>query len=48
MTIGLEEYKDSYSAPEEVIKKADTRMYYGKQHGKNVLIYEDAEESEAV
>ena len=44
MTIGLEEYKDSYSAPEEVIKKADTRMYYGKQHGKNVLIYEDAEE----
>ncbi|MBE7069962.1 MAG: GGDEF domain-containing protein [Ruminococcaceae bacterium] len=43
-TIGLEENKDGYREPEEIIKKADVRMYYGKQHGKNVLIFEDAEE----
>ena len=42
-TIGLEEYKDTYRKPEEIIKKADERMYYGKQHGKNVLIAEDME-----
>ena len=42
-TIGLEEYKDIYKRPEELIKKADERMYYGKQHGKNVLIAEDME-----
>lgn len=42
-TIGLEEYKDAYSEPEFIIKKADERMYYGKQHGKNVLVYDDAE-----
>ena len=41
-TIGIEEYKDSYSEPEIIIKKADERMYYGKQHGKNILVYEDA------
>ncbi|MBP5262506.1 MAG: GGDEF domain-containing protein [Clostridiales bacterium] len=41
VTIGLEEYKESYSDPEAVIKVADERMYYGKQHGKNVLIYSD-------
>ena len=27
--------------PEDVIKAADRRMYYGKQHGKNVVVYED-------
>ena len=41
VTIGLEEYKDIYKYPEEIIKVADERMYYGKQHGKNILIYED-------
>ena len=40
LTIGLEEYKDIYHEPEEIIKVADERMYYGKQHGKNILIYE--------
>jgi len=43
-TIGLAEYKDKYKEPEEVIKKADERMYYGKQHGKNILVFEDSEE----
>lgn len=43
MTIGLEAYKDTYKEPEAVIKKADERMYYGKQHGKNILVFEDAE-----
>ena len=42
-TIGLEQYNKSYKKPEDVIKKADERMYYGKQHGKNILVYEDAE-----
>jgi diguanylate cyclase (GGDEF)-like protein len=41
LTIGLEEYKEAYTEPEEVIKKADERMYYGKQHGKNILVFED-------
>ena len=42
ITIGLEEYSDSYSEPEEIIRAADGRMYYGKQHGKNIVISEDA------
>ena len=46
MTIGLEEYKDNYKEPEDLIKKADERMYYGKQHGKNMLIFEDVEDIE--
>lgn len=40
-TIGLAERDASLLEPEQVIKVADDRMYYGKQHGKNVLIYED-------
>ncbi|MBR6477841.1 MAG: GGDEF domain-containing protein [Lachnospiraceae bacterium] len=40
MTIGLEEYKEGYRKPEEIIKVSDERMYYGKQHGKNIVIYE--------
>lgn len=38
ITIGLEENKDIYSNPEELIKVADERMYYGKEHGKNIVI----------
>ncbi len=45
ITIGLEEYSDRYGDPEEIIKVADERMYYGKQHGKNVLIYKDDQAS---
>ncbi|MBR3525654.1 MAG: GGDEF domain-containing protein [Lachnospiraceae bacterium] len=41
ITIGLEENKRSYEEPEELIRVADGRMYYGKQHGKNILIFED-------
>ncbi len=44
ITIGLEEYKETYKEPERIIKVADERMYYGKQHGKNILIYEDHDE----
>ena len=44
MTIGLEEYNPIYKEPEEFIKKADERMYYGKQHGKNIVVFEDKEE----
>ena len=43
-TIGLEESKEIYFKPEDIIKVADARMYYGKQHGKNILIAEDYEE----
>lgn len=42
-TIGLEEYQPVYTEPDVMIKKADERMYYGKQHGKNVVIFEDKE-----
>lgn len=41
ITIGVEEYLDKYHEPEEIIKVADERMYYGKQHGKNIVIFED-------
>ena len=37
----LEEYKAAFNEPEEIIKVADARMYYGKQHGRNILIFED-------
>ena len=47
ITIGLEQYNKSYKQPEAVIKKADERMYYGKQHGKNILIYEDIADEDA-
>ena len=43
ITIGLAEYQDKYKAPEEIIKRADERMYYGKQHGKNIVVFEDAQ-----
>ena len=43
LTIGLEEYRENYTEPEAVIRKADERMYYGKQHGKNIVIFEDNE-----
>ena len=43
ITIGLEEYSDAYHEPEAIIKVADGRMYYGKQHGKNILVAEDME-----
>ena len=42
-TIGLEENKEEYKSPEDIIKVADSRMYYGKQHGKNILVAEDNE-----
>lgn len=41
ITIGLEKYSKKYKTPEEIIKAADKRMYYGKQHGKNILISKD-------
>ena len=42
-TIGLAESDSSYKEPEDVIKVADKRMYYGKQHGKNMIVAEDNE-----
>ena len=33
--------KEKYQEPEDIIKVADGRMYYGKQHGKNVVIFAD-------
>ena len=41
ITIGLEENRDIYSEPDDIIRVADGRMYYGKHHGKNILVYED-------
>lgn len=41
ITIGLVECHHDYQHAEDIIKAADERMYYGKQHGKNILIYED-------
>ncbi len=41
LTIGVEEFKETYNDPDDIIKVADARMYYGKQHGKNIVISED-------
>lgn len=41
ITIGLADNKGRFKEPEELIKIADGRMYYGKQHGKNVVVFED-------
>ncbi|MBQ7557486.1 MAG: GGDEF domain-containing protein [Lachnospiraceae bacterium] len=41
VTVGLEENKDSYREPDDIIKVADERMYYGKQHGKNIVVWEN-------
>ncbi len=40
ITIGLAENSVKYRDPDDIIKSADDRMYYGKQHGKNILVYE--------
>ena len=42
ITIGVEEKSDKYSKGDDIIKVADERMYYGKQHGKNIVVFEDA------
>ena len=41
VTIGLAENKAEYNNSEEFIKVADERMYYGKTHGKNIVIFEN-------
>ena len=46
VTIGLAVNKEKFKAPEDIIKVADARMYYGKQNGKNVLVYEDEQQIE--
>ena len=43
LTIGLETNRMTYKKPEEIITKADKRMYWGKQHGRNIVVYEDKE-----
>ena len=43
-TIGLEENNPKYKSPEDIIKVSDARMYYGKQHGKNIVVYEEEKE----
>jgi diguanylate cyclase (GGDEF)-like protein len=42
ITIGLEEKREEHQEPDDIIKVADERMYYGKQNGKNIVIFEDA------
>ncbi len=46
VTIGLSDNKGRFKGPEEIIKIADGRMYYGKQHGKNIVVFEDEQKIE--
>ena len=46
ITIGLEEINETYNEPDDIIKVADERMYYGKQHGKNIVIWQNVSNSE--
>lgn len=41
ITIGIEEYSEGIKDSEELINIADKRMYYGKQHGKNIVVFDD-------
>ncbi len=41
ITIGLVENTATFKKPNDIIQAADERMYYGKQHGKNILISRD-------
>ena len=45
VSIGVKEM-DSEHTIEQLIRIADERMYYGKQHGKNIVISEDCIEDE--
>lgn len=38
MTFGLEEY-DYNSSPSEMVKHADDKLYYGKTHGRDTVIF---------
>ena len=42
ITIGVAANVENCGAVDDVIKTADARMYYGKQNGKNTVVYEDA------
>lgn len=43
ITIGVAEYDDKYKESDSIIKVADERMYYGKQHGKNIVVFKDTD-----
>jgi diguanylate cyclase (GGDEF)-like protein len=43
ITVGLVENRESFEQPDDIIRVADERMYYGKQHGKNIVVYEDVD-----
>ena len=46
VTIGVEERREVHKEAEEIIKIADERMYYGKQHGKNIVVCEGGTDPE--
>ena len=46
LTIGIAEYLPNITTVDELITVADERMYYGKQHGKNVVISENIYETQ--
>lgn len=45
VTIGVAEYDEKYKESDSIIKAADERMYYGKQHGKNIVVFKDTDEA---
>lgn len=44
ITIGVVEYDIKFKESDSIIKVADERMYYGKQHGKNIVVFKDTDE----
>ncbi len=45
MTFGIEKH-ESGADPYETIRRADAKLYYGKEHGRNALIESPADENE--
>ena len=45
MTFGIEKH-ESGADPYETIKRADAKLYYGKEHGRNTLIESLTDETE--
>lgn len=48
LSIGISVYPDNGEQPFELLRKADSAMYYAKQHGRNTYVYYTNEMNESI